>query len=382
MKFFCRAIVLLVLVSLGATPVCVAKLIISDRTMQDIKDAEAAQKEQITKERTPADGKRWARGTYTDLNGFVFTYGITLPSKVEPGVKYPLFLGNAGSSLAMPSSQVPYPCYTVGCWCPDNLVLKFPDWKSVAASTYKYVIDKIIADYGNIDTDRIYVEGASRFGATSFLSAYYYPDTYAAIVPSVGGVDVSKAKFIASRRIGIWMFAGLKDNLTADAKNRISRTSPGLYKALTDAGYDPMYTEYTYGEHHEYGFTDSLVNPAWNDFTVLRKWLFNQKKPSTEWPIITSPLTAKVFTGKSFKYTITASRSPKIFNAELCIEHEEDEKGIIKSNVPKGLPNGLIFDPNTGIISGTPKEAGRSFIILSAINDKGAGITTLALTVK
>jgi hypothetical protein len=356
-----------------------AKKITSDRTLQDIKDAEAAQKEQAKKETTPADSKRRVNGSYTDLNGFIFKYTVTLPAMVAPGTKYPFFIGSAGArALGMPSSQALYPCYTMSCYAPDNIVLKFPDWKSVTASAYKVILDKLIAEYGNIDTNRIYVQGASKYGATSFISAYNYPDMYAAILPSVAACDLSKAKIIAERKIGIWMFQGLLDPAV---KSTMPRLSSHIYNTLVNAGYDPMYTEYTYGDHHEYGFTDSLANPAWNDFTAVRKWLFEQKKPPAGWPIINGPATALGTVGEPFSYKITASNTPKSFGAVITLERAESSTGEL-STPEKDLPDGLVFDPKTGIISGTPREAGRSFITLKATNDKGTGITTLELAVK
>ncbi len=360
-------------------------MIVSDRTMQDITDAEAAMKQQWKQETASAGNARHVSGSYTDFNDLVWRYSLTLPAKVAPGAKYPLFVGqNQAIALAMPSSQVEYPCYVLNCYCPDGFELKWPDWKSVTASAYKAVIEKLIAQYPNIDTARISVQGASRFGAISFISAYNYPDTYAAIMPSVGGTDISKARLIASRKIGIWMFYGVLDGGTVEAqlqKTPHGRGSPHIYKALRDAGYEPMLTVYTHGEHHEYGFTDSLTNPDWNDFTLLRKWLFAQKKPTPTWPIITSPTTALGIVGKPFSYAITASNAPKSFNAVLTIEHAETASGTIET--PKeNLPPDLSFDPKTGVISGTPRTAGRFFITLAATNDNGTGITTLALTVK
>ena len=362
-----------------------AVMFISDRTMNDITDAEAATKSQWQKESAASGGRRSVSGTYTDFNGLVWRYGLTLPEKVEPGVKYPLFVGQSQAcALATSSSQAQYPCYTLSCWCPAGFELSAPDWKSVTASAYKVVVDTLIAKYPNIDTSRISVQGASRFGAISFLSACEYPDTYAAIMPSVGGVDISKSLAIASRKIGIWMFYGVLDGgdvETALKKSPYGRSSPHIFKALRDAGYDCKLTVYTQGVHHEYGLTDSPVNPDWNDFTRLRQWLFEQKKPTPTWPIINSPTTALATVGDPFSYTITASNAPRSFNAVLLVEHAETATGAI-TTPPQNLPKGLSFDSQTGIISGTPQEAGRFFITLNATSEKGTGITTLALTIK
>ena len=360
-----------------------AEMIVSDRPMKDITDSMDAMKEQWKKEAAGATS-RFKSGTYTDLNGFVFRYGLVLPAKVDTGVKYPLYVGgDAKIAFALSSSQAQYPCYVMSCWVPDNLVTKFPDWKSVTASAYKVVIDKVVAENPSIDTARISVSGASRFGSIAFISAYNYPDTYAAIMPSVCGLDISKTLQIASRKIGIWMFYGVLDGGTVEdqlKKTPKGRGLPHIYKALHDAGPDCMFTVYTHGIHYEYGFTDSPTNPEWNDFTRMRKWMFEQKKPIMLWPVITSATTSAAIAGKPFTYTITADKAPTSFSAVVSIEHAEAADGTI-AEPKEPLPSGLSFDPKTGVISGTPKEAGRFFIRLNASNDKGVGITTLALTI-
>ena len=375
-----------------ATATSGAVMIVSDRTLKDMNDAKAAQMEEWKKE-SAAAGSRFKTGSYTDVNGQVFKYALTLPVKVESGVKYPLFMGmGVNHTLAMGSSQAQYPCYVFSVYVPQTLLTPNAkggytydaDYKSVVASAYKAVIDKIVSENPSVDASRISIEGASKFGAMAWITAYNYPDTIAAVIPSVAGYDISKTLQVGSRKIGIWMFYGVLDGGPVDAalaKAPHGRGSPHQYKALRDVGYDCMYTVYTHGDHNEYGFTDSLTNPEWNDFTRMRKWLFEQKKPTAAWPVINSPGTALGTVGTPFTYTITANNEPKSFSAVLSIEHAEKEDGTI-TEPKEPLPAGLSLDPKSGVISGTPKEAGRSFIRLNATNDKGTGITTLQLVVK
>ena len=140
-------------------------------------------------------------------------------------------------------------------------------------------------------------------------------------------------------------------------------------------------TVFTHGDHHEYGFSDSLKNPQWNDFTQLRKWLFAQKKSPADWPIISGSVAALATVGQPLTYKITAGNGPKMFGAVLTIEHAEGADGSV-AKPAHDLPQGLTLDPKTGVLSGTPGEAGRFFIRLTATNDKGVGMSTLLLTVK
>jgi hypothetical protein len=80
-------------------------------------------------------------------------------------------------------------------------------------------------------------------------------------------------------------------------------------------------------------------------------------------PIITNnPLTAAGTVGTAFSFTITASGSPTSYAASP-------------------LPAGLVIDPATGIITGTPTTAGTTPVLLGATNAVGTGNAALTITV-
>ena len=91
--------VLAAMLSVMAAPAwsCFTDMIVSDRTMEDINEAEAALKAQLKKE-VSAAANRFKSGAWTDVNGAVWKYGFTVPSKMEPGARYPRFIGNTGQA--------------------------------------------------------------------------------------------------------------------------------------------------------------------------------------------------------------------------------------------------------------------------------------------
>ena len=118
--------------------------------MEDIKEAEADLREKWRNE-TKSAGGRFKSGTYTDPNGYVWKYGLTLPTKMEAGVKYPLLIGDAGWALAISDSQAKYPCYILNCHMPETLFKPTKtgfdaprDYKSVTAAAIKAVIDRLL----------------------------------------------------------------------------------------------------------------------------------------------------------------------------------------------------------------------------------------------
>ena len=79
-------------------------------------------------------------------------------------------------------------------------------------------------------------------------------------------------------------------------------------------------------------------------------------------PVITSAGMAKAELNATFSYQITATNSPAHFSAS-------------------GLPAGLSVNAGTGVISGTPQQAGNYPLALSASNAAGIGRATLNLHV-
>ncbi|UMY65509.1 YDG domain-containing protein [Flavobacterium sp. HJ-32-4] len=79
-------------------------------------------------------------------------------------------------------------------------------------------------------------------------------------------------------------------------------------------------------------------------------------------PVINSALTATGEVGNTFSYTITAQNNPTSFSTST-------------------LPNGLSLDTVSGIISGTPVNAGTFNVSITATNGLGSDTKTLTITI-
>lgn len=80
-------------------------------------------------------------------------------------------------------------------------------------------------------------------------------------------------------------------------------------------------------------------------------------------PEITSPGTATATRGSPFSYQITASYNPTSFSAT-------------------GLPDGLITDTGSGLISGTPTQTGTFNVTITAANSTGLQGVSLTIVVQ
>jgi uncharacterized protein (DUF1800 family) len=77
---------------------------------------------------------------------------------------------------------------------------------------------------------------------------------------------------------------------------------------------------------------------------------------------VTSPLSAVAFLNQPFSYTVTGANTPTGYGAS-------------------GLPPGLGFNSNGGVISGTPTLAGEFQVIISSSNSLGSGTSVVNLQV-
>jgi photosystem II stability/assembly factor-like uncharacterized protein len=146
----------------------------------------------------------------------------------------------------------------------------------------------------------------------------------------------------------------------ADSTHLYAGTDVGVYSS-TDAG--ATWNPYGDGLPRVSVFDIGIQNP----FRLLRiathgRGMYEIPIGGTEWPVITSVLSATATKGQAFSYQIEATNSPTSYNAS-------------------GLPTGLNVNTASGLISGTPTSTGNFNVGLSATNNGGTGTATLVLTV-
>jgi predicted peptidase len=165
-------------------------------------------------------------------------------------------------AFVQPEAQKKYPCFLVapqqitqGAWCSPSTD------PNVALKSAVDIVDELIAQYPQIDTNRLYVTGPATGGAGAFDAAAKYPDKFAAVVSMSGGRDPNAFKE--------------KQKTTAWISYCEEGEDPAVYelsKAMSDLfsgwGGDSRLVVYPGTGHRswEYGYVDEK----------LYEWLFRQ----------------------------------------------------------------------------------------------------------
>jgi predicted peptidase len=127
------------------------------------------------------------------------------------------------------------------------------------------IVNSIMAEYPQIDSNRIYLTGLSMGGYGTFTYLQYFPDLFAAAVPMSGGGNPSKAYLY--KDVPIWVFHG-----SADTTVPVTQ-SQAMVAALKLAGGSPLYTEIAGAGHNIWDITyaDGVVQQY-----GLYDWMFAQ----------------------------------------------------------------------------------------------------------
>lgn len=167
-----------------------------------------------------------------------------------------------------------YPAIIVAPQCPEDRQWVDVSWSegnyrldAVQESPYLHLaaalVEMVAARYP-VDSDRLYLTGASMGGYGTWDLLLRYPERFAAAIPICGAGDASKAARL--RDMPLWVFHGQDDNIVPVSGSR------RMVAALWEAGSERVrYTEFYTGVMH------GSWDPAYADPATFA-WLFAQRR--------------------------------------------------------------------------------------------------------
>lgn len=225
------------------------------------------------------------------VSGHQLRYLIQIPTSEPPAAGWPVVLflhgyGECGENIAKVRVHGPpklteqigelSSCIIISPQCPKD------SWWRVEA--LKALMDEIVADRADVDSQRLYVTGLSMGGYGSWSLLSRYPDYFAAAIPICGGGDpLRRTKNRPPQKIGIvnefdpdglrraanvpiWTFHGTEDRAVP-----IEETER-LVELLREAGSQTIrYTVYE-GAGHVAAWEKAYEDPR------VWKWLFAQRR--------------------------------------------------------------------------------------------------------
>lgn len=231
------------------------------------------------------EGEPFERHVFTATNGETIPYRLLAPSRVQPGIRYPLVVQLHGSgaigtdnerqlspfarSWAAPSIRERYPAYVIVPQFPvrsANYSVGQHELLIEAAPLVDGTVELIneIATRHPVDRQRIYAYGFSMGGSTAWLLEARQPSLLAAMM-TIAAIAPGDAQVETYRRVPILMIHG-----NADTENVID-ADRRFFATVKHAGGDRLwFREYE-------GLDHALPGDMYPD-TWWRDWLFSQKQ--------------------------------------------------------------------------------------------------------
>ena len=211
--------------------------------------------------------------TYTggDYQDEVFRYRLRVPSKIEPGKRYPLILflhgaGERGDDNKKQMRHFPelwgnkayadaYDCFVLAPQCRINKKWVAIPWSRGGSAPLPkdpshqmkaalMALDRTIKQHP-VDQDRVYLTGLSMGGYGSWYLAARFPKRFAAVAPICGSGPVNSAARL--KDVPLWTWHGDQDRAVPVECSR------RMVAAIRKAGGRPKYTELKGVAHNCWG---------------------------------------------------------------------------------------------------------------------------------
>jgi predicted peptidase len=230
----------------------------------------------------------------------VMPYRLYVPRNMSAGAKYPLVVflhgggergndnektltANQGATVwATPEAQSKNPAFVLvpqarAVWNGGFGVTRNPNNEIFLGNVFPIAPDtqtahqllmKVLKDYPQIDTSRLYATGLSQGGFGVWAWNLAHPDLFAAVVPIAAGANPAAVEALKNKPI--WAFHAEADPVIPVSFSRDS------VKALREAGSNVRYTEYPSDTYFfpmaHFSWVPALKNAQ------MREWLFQQKR--------------------------------------------------------------------------------------------------------
>ena len=153
-----------------------------------------------------------------------------------------------------------YPCFVLSPQCYDAT---WEDNNYTNIAMVIKIVDELVNEFSNIDTNRIYIGGLSDGGMASWIATAIKPDLFAASFSMSGrAIDESYAEYCSNTPM--WTFYAVDDS-----DQGVPRTNIAMINAIRALGGEAISTTYNGG--HIITWKEGLQSP-------LFKWLFSKEK--------------------------------------------------------------------------------------------------------
>ena len=255
----------------------------------------------VTRQDMSAVEARFLKLEFTDpVTQARMPYRLYVPRNMVPGSQYPLVVflhgggergddnektltANQGATVwATPEAQAQHPAFVLvpqarAVWNGGFGVTRNPNNEIFLGNVFPWAQDtqtahqlllKVLKDYPQIDTRRLYATGLSQGGFGVWAWNLAHPDLFAAVVPIAAGANPSDVAALKNKPI--WAFHAEADPVIPVSYSR------NCVKALREAGSAVRYTEYP-ADTYFYPMAHFSWVPALKN-AQMREWLFQQKR--------------------------------------------------------------------------------------------------------